>query len=300
MPVTEGGGRFTGQDIPDLRDHAEQVTLWDVPEPMRAGRVPGPKSAPARVLLAEDNMIAQVSIRRLLEQQGLKVVSAANGREALERFDEGRYDVVMLDILMPDMDGFEVTSRIREKERLEGTGPTPVIALTSYSLKAVNDKCRSVGMNGFLAKPVTDSGLRQLFAGLRGDGGTPQQGGEGADAAGALPLLDVQGSLDNLGGDLELYRDIAEMFAESAPEIVGELIAALDAGDAVLAAQHAHNLKGMAANIGAQRLAELARVIQVSVRTAGSEECRSWAVRLRSDFESLTSALVAAGEMLVP
>ena len=300
MPVAEGTSHPTGQDVPAFQEQAEQLRLWDVPAPLRPGCVPGAESAPPRVLLAEDNMIAQASIRRLLEQQGMEVICAANGREALEWFNDGCYDVVMLDILMPDMDGFEVTSRIREKERLEGAGQTPVIALTSYSLKAVNDKCRSVGMNGYLSKPVSDNGLRQLFAGLRGNSAYSREGMGGSEGVGELPLLDVKGSLGNLGGDRELYREIVGMFVESAPEIIEGLIAALDSGDAALAERHAHNLKGMAANIGAQRLAELARVIQVSVRMTRKGEYHAWILRLRDEFESLTAAFAAAGETFAP
>jgi len=236
-------------------------------------------------------MIAQVNIRRLLERQGVEVVCATNGREAVDRFEDGRYDVVMLDILMPDMDGFEVTSRIREKEQRGAAGQTPVIALTSYSLKAVNDKCRSVGMNGYLSKPVSDNDLKELFEGLHGNASLPEGG---VDSPDTFAILDQKVCLDNLGGDLELYHEIVTMFIESAPVVVEGLISALDAGDTIQAERHAHDLKGMAANIGARRLSELARTIQNSIRTTRREELEIWTSRLRDEFRELTDAIAAA------
>jgi len=300
MTLTNKNVHHTGQGVPTFQENAERVRLWNVPQPFRPSGTPESESVPARVLLAEDNMIAQAYIRRLLERQGLEVVCAANGHEAVERFDNGRYSLVMLDILMPDMDGFEVASMIREKERQGGGGQTPVIALTSYSLKAVKDKCRSVGMNGFLSKPVSDNDLRMLFAGLRGNGADQHPGSGGADSAVELALLDVQGSLDNLGGDLDLYREIVGMFVESAPEIVQGIVAALETGELVLAGQHAHNLKGMAANIGAQRLADIASIIQNSVGMTPDGSCQPWILRLREEFENVTAALAAVGEAPAP
>ncbi|HEY4743793.1 MAG TPA: response regulator [Desulfuromonadaceae bacterium] len=292
MPVADESTHAKGQGVPAFRKDAERVWLWAIPAPLRPASAPGTAPATARVLLAEDNVIAQTTIRRLLEQQGMEVVCAVNGLEAVGRFEEGRYDVVILDILMPDMDGFEVTTRIREQERRGGTGQTPVIALTSYSLRAILDKCKRVGMNGYLAKPVSNADLKLLFAGLAGSGA------RGPEAGGEHSLLDVRGSLDNLGGDLGLYREIVGMFAESAPEVMRELISALDGADAARAEQHAHNLKGMAANIGARRLAELAGIIQHGARASRPGECQAWIPRLRDELESLMAALAAAGETL--
>ncbi len=270
------------------------MKLWDIPDAPPPGRTEGVESARMRVLLAEDNMIAQAAIQRLLERQGIEVVCAANGREAVDRFEEGSYDLVMLDILMPDMDGFEVTSRIREKEHREGAGPTPVIALTSYSLKAVNDKCRRVGMNGYLSKPVSDNDLKELFEGLRGNPSSREPGVDGTDAPDDRAILDQDGCLDNLGGDRELYREIVAMFTENAPGVVERLAAALEAGDMARAGHYAHDLKGMTANIGAERLSELACTIQNTVGATRHEERELWVARLKDEFRNLTAAITLA------
>ena len=114
-----------------------------------------------RVLLAEDNPLDQVAIMRLLAKQDLDVTVVQNGRQAVDACCSGEYGLILLDILMPEMDGFEAAHRIRQWEGLAG-GHVPIIALTAYSLKAVQDKCQSVGMDGCLAKPVDLQELKAL------------------------------------------------------------------------------------------------------------------------------------------
>jgi CheY-like chemotaxis protein len=143
---------------PDTR---KSLVIWDSPDTLKIGHAEDSQENSFRVLLAEDNPLDQVSIRRLLEKQGLDVSLASDGRRAVEMYEAGEYDLVLLDILMPEMDGFEVASKIREHEQTTGNR-IPLIALTAYSLKAVYDKCRSVGMNGYLSKPVAGSDLRSL------------------------------------------------------------------------------------------------------------------------------------------
>ena len=140
-----------------------RLILWDVLASLRTCGTAEQQAEPLRVLLAEDNPLDQVTIRRLLEKLGMQVFLAGDGRRAVELYEGGEFDLVLLDILMPEMDGFEVASYIRHREKSSGAC-VPVIALTAYSLKAVYDKCRSVGMNGYLSKPVAGSDLRLLFS----------------------------------------------------------------------------------------------------------------------------------------
>lgn len=285
-----------GEETPPLKEDLDRMKLWEIPPSFPSGRTVPSDPESIRVLLAEDNVIDQINIRGLLERQGAEVVCAANGREAVDRFVAGSFDIVMLDILMQDMDGFEATSRIREKEP-QGSGRTPIIALTAYSLRAVYEKCRSVGMNGYLSKPVSVCDLKELF--IRLSGGIGRDGiRDSAESAGELPVLDVHASLTNLGGDHELYREIAAMFADHAPEIIQGLITSLQAGDLTQAEYFAHNLKGMSANIGAKRLAELARSIHDSVRKDRRDGHERWIVRLRDEYGRVTAAVADAGEII--
>jgi two-component system sensor histidine kinase/response regulator len=107
----------------------------------------------ARILLAEDNAVNQMLAVRLLEKRGYKVSVTSNGREALEKLEKESFDVVLMDIQMPEMDGFEATAAIREKEKLNG-GHIPIIAMTANALKGDEEKCLQAGMDGYISKPI--------------------------------------------------------------------------------------------------------------------------------------------------
>ena len=106
-----------------------------------------------RVLLAEDNRVNQTLAVRLLEKRGHTVVVAANGREALRALDQGQFDVVLMDVQMPELDGLETTAAIRAKEQVSG-GHIPIIAMTAHALKGDQERCLAAGMDGYLSKPI--------------------------------------------------------------------------------------------------------------------------------------------------
>ena len=120
------------------------------------------KSRPLRVLLAEDNPVNQVLARRLLESAGHHVVCAGNGRKAVEAYRSDRFDVVLMDVQMPEMDGFEATAEIRREERRTGRR-TPILALTANAMKGDRERCLDGGMDGYLAKPIRPA---DMFAAL--------------------------------------------------------------------------------------------------------------------------------------
>jgi two-component system sensor histidine kinase/response regulator len=104
-------------------------------------------------LLAEDNAVNQTLAVRLLEKRGYTVIVAGDGKAAVEEFEKGEFDVVLMDIQMPGMDGFEATGAIREKERLTGAH-VPIIAMTAHALKGDQERCLAAGMDAFVAKPI--------------------------------------------------------------------------------------------------------------------------------------------------
>jgi two-component system sensor histidine kinase/response regulator len=115
-----------------------------------------------RVLVAEDNLVNQRLVVRLLEKRGHRVVLAGNGREALAALGEDSFDLVLMDVQMPDMDGFEATAAIREKE--EGSRiHQPVIALTAHAMKGDRERCLAGGMDGYLTKPIRPAELDELL-----------------------------------------------------------------------------------------------------------------------------------------
>jgi signal transduction histidine kinase/DNA-binding response OmpR family regulator len=111
-----------------------------------------------RVLLAEDNVVNQTLTLRLLEKRGYSVIVVGNGREAVEAFENNQFDVVLMDIQMPEMNGFEATASIRAKEKLTGVH-IPIIAMTAHALKGDQERCISAGMDGYVSKPIRTSEL---------------------------------------------------------------------------------------------------------------------------------------------
>jgi len=119
--------------------------------------------AGVRVLLAEDEPMLQLVGRLQLESLGCEVVLARDGNEALRVIEEGRLDLVLMDCQMPEVDGYEVTRRLRERERVDGVTALPVVALTSNTLPGDRKRCLDAGMNDYLPKPVPQKQLAEAI-----------------------------------------------------------------------------------------------------------------------------------------
>ncbi len=119
-------------------------------------------SASLRILLAEDNLVNQRLAARLLEKRGHTVVVAGNGREALKAFENEDFDLLLMDLQMPEMDGFEATVAIRKKEKDSGNH-LPIVVLTAHAMKGDREKCLAVGMNEYLTKPIRPQELDELL-----------------------------------------------------------------------------------------------------------------------------------------
>jgi len=131
---------------------ARQIGLPDVP---LSSPVAGPRPAAdcLRILLAEDNVVNQKLVARILEKAGHAVVVAGNGLQALAAVEGQHFDVILMDIQMPEMDGLEATKAIRKRERTTGDH-VPIIAVTAHALKDDQERCLESGMDGYLSKPI--------------------------------------------------------------------------------------------------------------------------------------------------
>ena len=114
---------------------------------------------PLRILLAEDNLVNQMLASRLLEKHGHSVVTAGNGRQALERLENESFDLVLMDVQMPEMDGFEATAAIRKKEEATGNH-LPIVAMTAHAMEGDRERCLAAGMDGYVSKPII---AKELF-----------------------------------------------------------------------------------------------------------------------------------------
>ncbi|HQP35763.1 MAG TPA: response regulator, partial [Polyangiaceae bacterium] len=142
--------------------NAESAATAEIPLERSASEVES--LPPARVLLAEDNKTNQVLVRSLLERKGCSVDIVATGFEAVEAVARGGYDLVLMDVQMPGMDGFEATRRIRSHERSDSRPAVPIVALTAHALKGDREACLSCGMDEYISKPIEAS---QLYAAIR-------------------------------------------------------------------------------------------------------------------------------------
>jgi signal transduction histidine kinase/CheY-like chemotaxis protein len=212
-----------------------------------------------RVLLAEDNAVNQRLAATLLERRGHKVVIAVNGREAVEAIQRQSFDVVLMDVQMPEMGGFESTLAIREIDRERGTH-IPIIAMTAHAMKGDRQRCLAAGMDEYMTKPLEARQLCLLVEQMAARGSTV--GAAETDAA-AVSLQ----VLARVGGDRELLAEISRLFVEDAPRHLERIRQALDAGDGEALRRAAHGLKGAAANFDAEGVVAAARTLEEIGRT---------------------------------
>ncbi len=135
------------------------------PEPSPAAAPSVPRTRPLRVLLAEDNAVSQRLTVRLLEKRGHTTVVAATGKEALAALEREPFDLVLIDVQMPEMDGFEATAAIREREKTTGHH-IPIVAMTAHAMTGDEKRCLQAGMDGYVAKPIQIPQLLQAIARL--------------------------------------------------------------------------------------------------------------------------------------
>jgi CheY-like chemotaxis protein len=128
---------------------------------LRSRKDGGERSLRARILLAEDNIFNQKVAALMLRKMGFQIDVAPNGREALHMLQSGRYNLVLMDCQMPELDGYEVTSRIRERER--GSERIPIIALTANAMSGDRERCLAAGMDDYISKPITKEALGSIL-----------------------------------------------------------------------------------------------------------------------------------------
>jgi CheY-like chemotaxis protein len=146
-----------------LEELQKALGLWEAPqrEPADAGAT-GPRAAlhGCRVLLAEDNLVNQRLAARMLERWGCSVTVAPDGQAALEALEQESFHVVLMDVQMPRLDGFEATRLIRDKEKVTGAH-LPIIALTAHAMRGDRERCLEAGMDDYVSKPLNSQALRE-------------------------------------------------------------------------------------------------------------------------------------------
>ncbi|MCC6555259.1 MAG: response regulator [Polyangiaceae bacterium] len=281
-----------------------------------AGRRRGARARGLRVLVAEDNAINQRLMRRWLEDQEHRVEVVENGKAAVAALAERRFDLALLDVEMPEMDGLQAAQAIRAREERDGGARVPLIVVTAYAMKGDRERCLQAGFDAYVSKPVQLDELHDAIDRLAGPApesedeparlslapapplaapsspGAPSSPAPRARPSAAAGLFHRERALARAGGDPELLRELLCVFLEERPRWLEDLAAALEAGDARRLQRAAHTVKGAVDNLGAPeayaaalRLEQLARAGDLAAAPEAAAALRALVERLGGEIE---------------
>ncbi len=258
-------------------------------------------ASPRTILLAEDNVVNQRVATGLLEKRGHVVVVAHNGREATQAVATQRFDLVLMDVQMPEMDGIEATRVIRREEAARNEY-TPIVAMTAHAMKGDRERCLEAGMDDYLTKPIQ---VKELLMAI--DRLTTSRSITPATAPAALvpsqqlaPLrtlvdgvepVDLATLLTRVENDWDLLHEMIELFLDSSPQLLAEIEAGLARQDCQSVERTAHALKGAMQSISAVPAAQAAATLEAFAKTRAPGEADRSLIALKIEFERLVSKL---------
>jgi two-component system sensor histidine kinase/response regulator len=245
---------------PELLDAVKIVLGLKAPPPATVPTLTPPKpmvsDRPLKILVAEDTPFNQTFIMRLLEKQGYHAALVENGRQVIEALSRHPFDIVLMDVQMPEMDGFEATREIRRLEKQTGNH-IPIIAMTAYAVKGDRERCLAAGMDEYVSKPISSEKLFEAVqALLPKEPRTPPA----SENPGQNP--DRQSLLKAFDHDRNLFKELVDIFAGDYPAMLTAMRNAARAEDAETLSRTAHSLKGMLRNFQAEAAAAEAFVLE--------------------------------------
>jgi len=246
--------------------------LFGLTEPGEASATGGPGvDRHLRILLAEDNKVNQRVAVKVLESAGHEVITVLNGKAAVDLFRSGeRFDVILMDLQMPEMDGYEATLKIRQSAEKGFNVNVPIVALTAHAMTGDMEKCLKAGMDGFVSKPFRrEELLQEIEDTITRKSGFGSSRETDLDHTEGVEVLDTEDALARLDGDRELLEEISQYFIETAPQQITRIESALKSGDMGTIEREAHSLKSAAGSVGAKKLQESSR--QVEAHASGKE-----------------------------
>jgi two-component system sensor histidine kinase/response regulator len=260
-----------------------EETVTTIAEPARGKSL--------RILVAEDNAVNRKLASSILQRAGHNAILVVNGREAVDAVERERFDVVLMDVQMPVMGGFEATRLIREMEVGSGRR-TPIIAVTAHAMKGDREACFEAGMDGFAPKPIQSAKLLEMLDRL-GTGSMPQPKAQVATAdTGYSDALDEVALMKLVSGNRELAGELAELFLEDLEPRVTEITAAVTERDADRLRAGAHALCGSAGSLRAGIVSAAAGALEAMGRSGELGEVQRALADLNSALASLRPRLV--------
>jgi two-component system sensor histidine kinase/response regulator len=228
-----------------------------------------------RVLLVEDNPVNQKVAATKLEKRGHRAVVASNGKEALAFLDREDFDIVLMDVQMPEMNGLEATQRIRAREKKNG-GHIPVVALTAQAMKGDRKKCFDAGMDGYVSKPIKDVELFSVIEDL---------------ANGAVDIFDLSKAMRTVHGDRALFEEAARHFLDDAAEKLARLREGVVRADAGAVQKAAYTLRSSVDAFGAMRALHAVTRLERIGKCGTWTEAKAAQLELENEIKVLEAAM---------
>ena len=290
-----------------VEEKASVVTRYTIQEARRR----------LKILLAEDNLVNQKLAVKMLEKRGYVVVVTSNGREAVDAFKKKGFDLILMDVQMPEMNGFEATKEIRKWEsgmrnkkssemdsirNPQSKIRIPIVAMTAHAMKGDRERCLAAGMDDYVSKPVKAEELFKVIDRVSvSDQSLDQDKKQGElsyplhhDELQDKDLFDLSKALEVVDGDKEFFRDIVNLFLENLPDNIAQIREAIAKSDAYALEQTAHSLKGSVGNFGARRAFDIANHLEILGRDGRLGEAKERILELEREFGDLEDAMKRA------
>jgi two-component system, sensor histidine kinase and response regulator len=241
-----------------------------------------------RILLAEDNIVNQRLAVRMLQKMGHDVSVAGTGREALEALDKNGFQLVFMDVQMPEMDGFQATRLIREREKIEG-GHIPIVAMTAHAMKGDRERCLAEGMDGYVSKPINPDELHATIQAFVESLEAEQDFSTDLNLKGHV--LDESELLNRVAGDYELLKSLLDLFVEDYPALMLSIQDCVKREDIEGLRRSIHTLKGSAGNFAANTAFELALKLENIITEGDFPRAGNLCKRLDTELKRLRVAV---------
>ncbi len=235
------------------------------------------------ILVAEDNPVNQKLTTRLLEKRGHVPTIVGDGGAAVEALENGMFDLILMDVQMPGIDGLEATGMIRKKESVTGAH-IPIIAMTAHAMKGDMERCLAAGVDGYVSKPVNVNELFNVIGEVMGATKSTESEPVGE-------VLDISAAMERMEGDKELFGEIAGMFSISYPNQMQEIREAIKGGDNNGVEHAAHALKGSVGNFAAKRSFDAAFALEKMGKSGDLSNAEQAFMTLEKEIAALTRVL---------
>jgi len=246
-----------------------------------------------QILLAEDHLVNQRYASRLLEKQGHSVTIAENGRKAIDIYKAQSVDLILMDIQMPGMDGFEATAEIRAHER-ETKQHTPIIAMTAHAMNGDRERCLDAGMDGYIPKPVAPDNLfseiDQMFHSAESK---TEEAADRFPVESTVSVFNYENARRQVEGDEELLHELIELHLVEVPKLVAQISDAVGSADCDTIKERAHTLKGSMGLLCAQRAFHAALDLEQRASVGNAPDCGPQFAELKKELDQLHVALAS-------